>query len=223
MKRVYGKDWTKYLKNTHSVRYAESALNQAGFRIKEVRLGSTPPLRMNARGMVEGTFFKAKEKPMEFLARYGVSPNEAIETGHDIYIVVEPFGAAPRSASTAPRHRRALRHGGPHDAQCRSGPLELAHQPLLMRVDRTFEVTEAAGPRRAAHEAALHAFAGRQVFHMDRESAFAQEGLECFGVRHIERLGMREEIDGQLEAVDAVDLHAVPDDAVGKHRKRIEG
>ena len=106
MKRVYGKGWTKYLKNTHSVRYAESALNQAGFRIKEVRLGSTPPLRMNARGMVEGTFFKAKEKPMEFLARYGVSPNEAIETGHDIYIVVEPFGAAPRSASAAPLRRR---------------------------------------------------------------------------------------------------------------------
>ncbi|WP_339831299.1 hypothetical protein [uncultured Parvibaculum sp.] len=112
MKRVYGKDWTRYLKNTHSVRYAESALNQAGFRIKEVRLGSTPPLRMNARGMVEGTFFKAKEKPMEFLARYGVSPNEAIETGHDIYIVVEPFGAAPpRSASAAPRRRRRALSG----------------------------------------------------------------------------------------------------------------
>ncbi|MBX3493483.1 MAG: hypothetical protein KF899_11015 [Parvibaculum sp.] len=107
MKRVYGADWTKYLPNTHSVRYAESALNQAGFRIKEVRLGSEPPLRMNARGMVEGNFFKAKESPMEFLARYGVSPNEAIETGHDIYIVVEPFGAAaPRSASAAPLRRR---------------------------------------------------------------------------------------------------------------------
>ena len=107
MKRVYGADWTKYLRNTHSVRYAESALNQAGFRIKEVRLGSEPPLRMNARGMVEGNFFKAKESPMEFLARYGVSPNEAIETGHDIYIVVEPFGAAaPRAASAAPLRRR---------------------------------------------------------------------------------------------------------------------
>ncbi|MDP2125144.1 MAG: hypothetical protein Q8J92_12250, partial [Parvibaculum sp.] len=73
-----------------------------------------------------GNFFKAKESPMEFLARYGVSPNEAIETGHDIYLVVEPFGAAaPRSASAAPLRRKRRALSGWRPAR-RRGPVRAA-------------------------------------------------------------------------------------------------
>jgi hypothetical protein len=91
MKRVYGPDnINDFLKHTHSVRYAESALNQAGFKIKRVELGPRA-VRGKAGHMAYGEYFHAKEGPTAFMERYGIHPNDKIETGHHIFIYVEPL------------------------------------------------------------------------------------------------------------------------------------
>ena len=90
MKRSYRGSYEDFLKHTHSVRYAESALNQAGFKISRVELG--PKAASGPAGhLVNGKFFNAKERPDAFLKRYGLKHDDVIETGHNIYIYVEPL------------------------------------------------------------------------------------------------------------------------------------
>jgi hypothetical protein len=111
LKRVYGADWEKYLRHTHSVRYAESALNQAGFRVRAVRIGYDNVHRARADVQVEGDLFHAVEKPADFLRRYGIKPETPIESGHDIFIDVEPIRGNPASSARpgigAPLEREA--------------------------------------------------------------------------------------------------------------------
>lgn len=91
MRRVYGEESiTDFLRHTHSVRYAESALNQAGYRITDVRL-TKPISRETARQAVEGSFFHSNLSGEEFLRRYGIQPDEMIESGWDIIIDIAPI------------------------------------------------------------------------------------------------------------------------------------
>lgn len=91
MKRVYGaENIGDFLKHTHSVRYAESALNQAGFKVKSVELG--PRAGEGAAGKLANTeYFNAPEGAERFLKRHGIDPDDEIEFGHDILIYVEPM------------------------------------------------------------------------------------------------------------------------------------
>lgn len=91
MRRVYGPEHIEdFLRHTHSVRYAESALNQAGYRITGVRLGGTS-YRETARSMIGGSFFHSATPGEAFLRRLGIHPDDAIETGWDILIDIAPI------------------------------------------------------------------------------------------------------------------------------------
>lgn len=90
MRRVYGEEnISDFLRHTHSVRYAESALNQAGYRVTDVRL-TKPISRETARQAVGGSFFHSNLSGEEFLRRYGIAPDEMIESGWDIIIDIAP-------------------------------------------------------------------------------------------------------------------------------------
>lgn len=83
-----------------SVKYAETALNQAGFRIKAVSVktpNSVPG--MTAAYISEGGYFTSRNYSLdEYLRKYGVAPDERITSGHDIYIEVEPITGARQQA-----------------------------------------------------------------------------------------------------------------------------
>jgi hypothetical protein len=92
MRRVYGAaNIDGYLRYTHSVRYAESALNQAGYRIVGVRLSGGRITRDTAEAMVTSDYFNAVEEPLDFLKRFGIAASDVIETGHDIIIDIAPL------------------------------------------------------------------------------------------------------------------------------------
>src|SRR5690554_7220929 len=92
-----------------------------------------------------------------------------------------------------------------------------------MGVNCALKMAEATCPRRAAHKAALHPFAGGQVFHMDGESALLKKLFESVHVRHIEGGGMREEMDRELEAIHTRYLHPVMDHGVSQHGEQHRG
>ncbi len=93
LRRMYGADnIQKYLKHTHSVKYAESALNQAGFKISKVEMSTAGrPFKQKARGEVGGDYFHSKDNPLDYLDRFGIDADSNIETGFDIYIYVQPL------------------------------------------------------------------------------------------------------------------------------------
>jgi len=92
MRRMYDADTLNdYLRHTHSVRYAESALNQAGYRIVSVQLDAGRVSRGAAGDLVNGEYFNAVEAPLDFLRRYGIDPQDVIETGHNILIDIVPL------------------------------------------------------------------------------------------------------------------------------------
>lgn len=91
MNRVYGAEAAAdFVRHTHSVRYAESALNQAGFRITNVRLTAATS-RETAKQAVGSSFFHSRLAGDEFLRRYGFQPDDMIESGWDIIIDIAPI------------------------------------------------------------------------------------------------------------------------------------
>lgn len=91
MNRVYGVEATAdFLRHTHSVRYAESALNQAGYRIANVRITAATS-RETARQAIEGSFFHSNLSGEAFLRQYGIQPDDVIESGWDIIIDIVPI------------------------------------------------------------------------------------------------------------------------------------
>ena len=84
------------LKYTHSVRYAEAAITQAGFRIKSIRLqpkhayGSSTAAQLAS----ESTYYRADTDLLTFIKRHGIAPDEIIEHGQTFEILVESFTSA---------------------------------------------------------------------------------------------------------------------------------
>ncbi len=82
------------IRYTHSYRYAETTLIQAGFRVTGTRI---VPKRTYGRTTAEsllgglGSFFRSDVDWRVFLQRYGIAPDEVIENGHTFELIVEPF------------------------------------------------------------------------------------------------------------------------------------
>ncbi|GHD40829.1 hypothetical protein GCM10017083_04480 [Thalassobaculum fulvum] len=89
-----GRSVEELLSHTHSYQYAESALTQAGYRIKEVRIGEADKtIHPLAEPWGSAAAF-GKEGHAGFLSRYGfadVAEQAPIEIGHDIYLYLEPL------------------------------------------------------------------------------------------------------------------------------------
>jgi hypothetical protein len=79
-------------KYTNSYRYAETSLQQAGFKITGVKL-SPPQARYTASGMVDqkSAWYDQRVPGGDFLRRYQVKPDEEIDVAFNFKILVEPI------------------------------------------------------------------------------------------------------------------------------------
>lgn len=82
------------LRFTHSYRYAETAMSQAGFRITGARLvpKDRPPMT-TVENLIggPGAWYRNSEDWRSFIARHGIEPDDLIEHGFTIKLDVEPF------------------------------------------------------------------------------------------------------------------------------------
>jgi hypothetical protein len=80
------------INHTHSYKYAEAALNQAGFKIKKSFLhAASEEYRVAQEAWMSGASF-GKEGEKAFIKRHGfVNPDYVFESGHDMYLLLEPI------------------------------------------------------------------------------------------------------------------------------------
>ncbi|ABI67041.1 hypothetical protein Mmar10_2755 [Maricaulis maris MCS10] len=82
------------LRYTHSYRYAETAITQAGFRVTGARIVPKPNYaRMTAESLLgrPGAYFRSDVDWRVYLQRHGIEPDAIIENGHTFELLVEPF------------------------------------------------------------------------------------------------------------------------------------
>lgn len=88
MRNIYpGAPLGELFRATHSFRYAQNFLEQAGYRIDDVVVqaaAGAQPIRTYVDDFFEGTDIDA------FLARYGLGQDDRIPFGHDVYMRVAP-------------------------------------------------------------------------------------------------------------------------------------
>lgn len=89
-----GRSVEELLTHTHSYQYAESALTQAGYRIKAARIGKASTTTHAGATPFGGGAAFGKEGHAGFLSRYGfsgVAEQAPVDIGHDIYLYLEPL------------------------------------------------------------------------------------------------------------------------------------
>jgi hypothetical protein len=80
-------------RGTDIYRYAESVLEQAGYRVRGVELRISEGFRARPahKANSKNVFFSGKDPPERFLARYPLPPGvEDVPEGFDVYLRVEP-------------------------------------------------------------------------------------------------------------------------------------
>lgn len=101
LEKTYGPFAERHFDRLYSVRYAETALNQAGFRIKRVRLDphGDQAYNFNLSFLKRGFFRGSPEEADTMLKAYGLETTGMIKTGHNIIIDVEPIDAFDPNAT----------------------------------------------------------------------------------------------------------------------------
>lgn len=100
LKRAYPeKPIGELLKHLYSVQYAETALTQMGYKIKQIKIGGTP-YSINLRSPVTAVYFNGSTDQMAAqLNKYGRTLDDRIQAGFDIEIYVEPSGKSPKAVT----------------------------------------------------------------------------------------------------------------------------
>ncbi|MGE4060394.1 MAG: hypothetical protein AB7E69_16150 [Sphingomonadales bacterium] len=95
LRRMYpDKPIDELIKYTHSFRYAETALTQAGLRVTGTRIVPKPHYgRLTAEELLgaKGSWFRADTDWRQYIARYGIEPEEILEHNHTFELKVEPI------------------------------------------------------------------------------------------------------------------------------------
>ena len=81
------------VKYTHSYRYAETALQQSGFKVTRVEVPN-PKMSQSAEKMVapDSIWYDQRIPGDDLLRRYDIEPDEIVKQGYDITLHVEPIG-----------------------------------------------------------------------------------------------------------------------------------